>query len=69
MFTNEGKFWRGLLSYRYMSASTFNRIELDKNYTYCWTLFILSKTFKEWGFNTNNGWIVHSKYFENKKSV
>ena len=30
----------GPLSYRYAPANTFHRVELDKNISYCWTLFI-----------------------------
>ncbi len=66
-FTNEGKFWRGFLSYRYAPANTFHRVELDNNIPYCWTLFIPSKSFKEWGFKTHNGWLKHDDYFSMRK--
>ena len=66
-FTDEGKFWRGPLSYNYAPANTFHRVELDKNVPYCWTLFIPSFNHKDWGFKTNNGWIQHDEYFNNKK--
>tara|TARA_Y100000992_G_C21205831_1_gene462878 strand:- start:105 stop:542 length:438 start_codon:yes stop_codon:yes gene_type:complete len=66
-FTNEGKFWRAPLSYRYAPANTFHRVELDKNIPYCWTLFIPSKSFKEWGFRTGNGWLKHDEYFIMRK--
>ena len=68
-FTDEGKFWRGPLSYNYAPANTFHRVELDKNVPYCWTLFIPSKSFKEWGFKTANGWLKHDDYFSLKKCV
>ena len=66
-FTDEGKFWRRPLSYRYAPANTFHRVELDKNIPYCWTLFIPSKSFKEWGFRTTNGWLKHDEYFSMRK--
>tara|TARA_B100000035_G_scaffold310640_1_gene318804 strand:- start:1854 stop:2321 length:468 start_codon:yes stop_codon:yes gene_type:complete len=66
-FTDEGKFWRAPLSYRYAPANTFHRVELDKNIPYCWTLFIPSKSFKEWGFRTANGWLKHDEYFNMRK--
>ena len=66
-FTDEGKFWRAPLSYRYAPANTFHRVELDKNIPYCWTLFIPSKSFKEWGFKTANGWLKHDQYFSMRK--
>lgn len=66
-FTDEGKFWRAPLSYRYAPANTFHRVELDKSIPYCWTLFIPSKSFKEWGFRTANGWLKHDEYFSMRK--
>ena len=67
-FTDDGKFWRGPLSYRYSPANTFHRVELDKNIPYCWTLFIPSKSFKEWGFKTKDGWLKHDEYFIMRKN-
>jgi len=66
-FTEEGKFWRGPFSYRYANANTFHRIELDKNIPFCWTLFIPSKNFKEWGFKTYDGWLKNDDYFNLRK--
>ena len=66
-FTDEGKFWRGPLSYRYAPSNTFHRVELDHNIPYCWTLFIPSKSFKEWGFKTKKGWLKHDEYFNMRK--
>ena len=65
--TEQGKFWRKPLSYRYCPANTFHRVELDKHKPYCWTLFIPSRSYKEWGFKTQNGWLSHDQYFKNKK--
>ena len=65
-YTEEGKFWRGPLSYRYAPANTFHRIELDKNINYCWTLFIPGKKCREWGFKTGQGWIANEEYIKSK---
>ena len=54
------------LSYRYAPANAFHRVELDKNIPYCWTLFIPSLSYKDWGFKTNNGWVQHEEYFNIK---
>lgn len=67
--TEEGKFWRGPLSFRYMPCSIFHRIELDKNKPFCWTLFIPGKIRKDWGFKTKNGWINNRDYFNNKETL
>jgi len=66
--TREGKFWRKPWSYRYCPANTFHRVELDPNVKECWTLFIPSKSYKEWGFMTKNGWLKHDDYLRYKKS-
>jgi len=69
-YTKKGKFWRGPLNYRYNSADTFHRIELDKNIPYCWTLFIPGQKIKDWGFETESGWVQHENYLlDKKKSV
>ena len=66
-YTDDGKFWRGALSYRYCPAYTFHRLELDKDMPYCWTLFIPSKNCREWGFRTNMGWLNHVDYLIKKQ--
>tara|TARA_B100001758_G_C18081198_1_gene438342 strand:+ start:135 stop:575 length:441 start_codon:yes stop_codon:yes gene_type:complete len=64
--THEGKFWRKPWTYRYCTANCFHRIELDPNVKECWTLFIPSKSYKEWGFQTKEGWLNHLSYFKLK---
>ncbi len=66
-YTDSGKFWRAPLSYRYAEANTFHRVELDKNIPHCWTLFIPSKNFKDWGFRTKTGWVNNIDYLKQKK--
>ena len=68
-YTKQGKFWRGPLSYRYNPADTFHRVELDKNIPYCWTLFIPGKRVKDWGFDTEKGWVQHEQYLVEKKKT
>jgi len=65
--TNNGKKWRGPLSYKYASAKSLHRIELDKNNPYCWTLFIPGKKVREWGFITGKDWIHNEEYIKMKK--
>jgi len=66
-YTEKGKFWRPPLSYRYAAANTFHRVELDKDIPYCWTLFIPSKNYRDWGFKTKKGWIKHDEYLKIRK--
>ena len=61
------KHWRCPLHYRFSSAKSFHRIELDKNRPICWTLFIPGKKIRDWGFNTKDGWVKNDVYLENKK--
>ena len=43
-------YWRGPFTYRYASAETFHRIQLDSRVKECWTLFIPGMRRREWGF-------------------
>ena len=64
--TVDGKFWRGPFSYKYAAAKTLHRVELNKCYGYCWTIFIPCKKIREWGFRTHDGWIHNEKYLKKK---
>ena len=66
--TEEGTYWRGAGSYRYASADTFHRVELDESNPRCWTLFVPSKAYKDWGFKTAKGWVQHEEYFNSMLS-
>ena len=68
-YTEKGKFWRGPLSYRFSPAKFLHRIELDKNISYCWTLFMPGKRCREWGFKTDDGWVHNDKYLIDKKKL
>lgn len=61
--------WRGPLSIKYASANTFHRVELDKDYNYCWSIFIPFIQKRCWGFKTKKGWINNEKYLLEKKSI
>ena len=63
----KGIYWRGPGSYIYAPINTFHRVELDKNIPYCWTLFIPGKRVKDWGFDTEKGWVQHEQYLMEKK--
>ena len=64
------KTWYGPFSYRSVKNPEFlHRIQLDKNIPYCWTLFIPGKRVKDWGFDTEKGWVQHEQYLVEKKKT
>jgi hypothetical protein len=65
--TIHGKKWCGPFSYRYNAANTLHRIELDKDVKECWTLFIPGRKKREWGFETDTGWVNNEEYLVSKK--
>jgi len=67
--TEEGKCWRGPLSYRFADARSLHRLELDKEIDYCWTLFIPGTKIREWGFQTKKGWVQNDEYIKNRKKI
>lgn len=64
---NKKAIWRGPFNLKYASANTFHRVELHKDYNYCWSIFISGKQIRDWGFKTDNGWINNEKYLDIKK--
>ena len=68
-WTLEGKEWRGPFSLKTVSANYLHRVELDKNYNYCWSLFIPGPNERAWGFMTDSGWIEQEEYLYNKKNA
>ncbi len=60
--TKEGKLWRYPFSIRYGHSTFLHRVELHKEYNYCWTLFIPGAKQRQWGFHTKEGW-VHSDIY------
>ena len=55
--------WRGPGHFRFCSANSFHRIELDPSVT-CWTLFMPGPQQRDWGFLTRQGWIQHEQYLD-----
>ena len=54
--------WCGPGSFRWASANTYHRVELDPDVE-CWTLFIPGPHQRQWGFLRNgNQWVPHFQY-------
>lgn len=58
---NEIAKWRGPGHFRFCSANSFHRIELDPGIE-CWTLFMPGPQQRDWGFSTRKGWMQHEQY-------
>lgn len=58
---NEIAKWRGPGHFRFSSAKSYHRIELDPSVE-CWTLFMPGPQRRDWGFLTRQGWIQHEEY-------
>ena len=73
-FNNEGKktgeiaHWRGPGSFRWCSAQSYHRIELDPNVT-AWTLFMPGPKQRDWGFLVRNRWVQWEQYLKQRKTV
>ena len=59
--------WRRPGSFRWASANTYHRIELDPEVT-CWTLFMPGRKRREWGFLVKNKWVQWQEYLAQRKS-
>jgi len=55
--------WRGPGHFRFSSATSYHRIELDPTVE-CWTLFMPGPQTREWGFLTRRGWVQHEQYLD-----
>jgi hypothetical protein len=53
--------WRSPGHFRFCSAKSFHRIELDPTVE-CWTMFMPGPQKREWGFLVNNKWIHNEEY-------
>ena len=60
--------WRKPGSFRWCSAKSYHRIELDPNVT-CWTLFMPGPKQRDWGFLVKNKWVQWEQYLENRAQV
>lgn len=61
----ETRHWRGPGHFRFCSATSYHRIEIDPNIS-AWTLFMPGPQTREWGFLENNYWIHNEKYLQGK---
>jgi hypothetical protein len=59
--------WRRPGSFRWASAGTYHRIELDPSVT-CWTLFVPGVKQRDWGFLVKNKWVQWQEYLAQRKS-
>ena len=59
--------WRRPGSFRFASANTYHRIELDPSVT-CWTLFMPGIKQRDWGFLVKNKWVQWQEYLTMRKS-
>ena len=57
--------WRGPGHFRFCSANSYHRIELDPGVD-CWTLFMPGPQKREWGFLVKNKWVHNDKYLQTK---
>ena len=63
----ETQHWRGPGHFRFCSANSYHRIELDPSVE-CWTMFMPGPQRREWGFLVNNRWIHNEQYLESRKN-
>lgn len=59
--------WRAPGHFRFCSAETYHRIELDPGIT-AWTLFIPGPKKRDWGFLVKNRWVQWEQYLKNRKA-
>ena len=60
--------WCGPGSFRWASANTYHRVELDPDVE-CWTLFMPGPKQRDWGFLVRNQWIQWEEYLKQRKSL
>ena len=60
--------WRGPGSFRWCSADSYHRIELDPNVT-AWTLFMPGPKQRDWGFLVKNKWVQWEQYLKQRKTA
>jgi len=63
--TGEISKWRGPGHFRFCSAKSFHRIELDPEIE-CWTLFMPGPQQRDWGFMNRGQWIPHEQYLNER---
>jgi hypothetical protein len=74
VFDKQGKMigeqqkWRGPGHFRVSSATSYHRIEIEKDVE-CWTLFMPGPQRREWGFLVNNKWVENNEYIASKSTT
>lgn len=63
---NEIRTWRAPGHWRFCSARSYHRIELEPGVT-AWTLFVPGPKQRDWGFLVRNRWISHDQYLAERK--
>ena len=58
--------WRAPGHFRWASANSYHRIELDPSVE-CWTLFMPGPQKREWGFLVKNKWIHNEHYIQGRQ--
>ena len=65
--TLTGTYWRGPGHFRFRKSTSFHKLVLKKdasgNEIPCWSLFIMFKRTRKWGFLHNKEWIESTQYF------
>lgn len=57
--------WRGPGHFRFCSANSFHRIEIDPDVT-CWTVFMPGPQQRDWGFMRKGEWVQHEQYLADR---
>lgn len=60
--------WRGPGHFRFSSATSYHRIELDPDVT-AWTLFCPGPKQRDWGFLVKNRWVQWQQYLTQRKTA
>ena len=66
--TPEGRFWRGAGHFRFSSADSLHRIELEPGVD-TWTIFCPGPHVKDWGFVDQGEWKQWQQYLAEKHGV
>jgi hypothetical protein len=64
-YTPAGRFWRGPGHFRFCSARSLHRIELEPGVD-TWTLFVPGLRERDWGFIDQGVWKHHEQYLEER---
>lgn len=69
--TPEGRFWRGPWHFRFKRATSLHRLILNSDYSApTWTLFIMFRRTRDWGFINESGvWEYWEDFLERRKAL